>query len=354
MIVRRESKFKTNNLLDLYRPHLPDEIVGQDTSKKIIKNGLENNSLFHTLLLVGPSGCGKTTAARIIALGLNCESYDKPTSQPCLKCKSCLEIINDSSMDLLEINVGKEGGKADVEQVVKNLTFAPIRLRYKVIIFDEAHQLTSSAKDLLLKPIEDGFSHVYYIFCTNQPDKLRKSDKEGGTPFIDRCGVLNFNTVSKKEIYSLLESICAFEGVDYSPEILNHISEECHGVPRKAVNWLSQVFTESSWSKDALTDIIGVFVEEDESVFNIVLSINKGAFSEALNNYDKAKEKMNIESIRIMLAFYFTNRLRKTGSKVYSDVIDILKIPIYEQGKVAEITMVQNIFKTINILNRNK
>ena len=352
MIVRRENTFKTNNLLDLYRPCLPDEIVGQETSKRIIKNGLDNQTLRHTLLFTGKAGCGKTTAARIVALGLNCESSDGPTSEPCLECKACREILNDSSIDFTEVNVGKEGGKAAVENIVKNLTFAPMRLRYKVLIFDEAHQLTSSAKDLLLKPIEDGFSHVYYIFCTNQPDKLKKSDKEGGTPFIDRCSVISFTTISKKEVYNLLENICVFEGVDYNQEILDIIVEESHGVPRKAVNWLGQVFIEGSWTKESLQDIIGVLVDEDENVFNICLSLNKGSFKEALSHYDKSKEKSNVEGIRIMIAFYFTNLLKKTGSKKYSDVLDVIKTPIYEQGKVADISMVHGLYKVTEIINK--
>jgi DNA polymerase-3 subunit gamma/tau len=351
MIVRREHKFKTNNLLDLYRPCLPDEIVGQKTSKQIIKNGLDKNSLFHTILLAGPSGCGKTTAARIIALGLNCESVDKPTSQPCLKCKSCTEILNDSSMDLIEINVGKERGKAEVEHVIKNLTFAPMRLRYKVLIFDEAHQLTSAARDLLLKPIEDGFSHVYYIFCTNQPDKLIKSDKEGGTPFVDRCAMLPFTTVSYNEIRSLIENICVFEGVDFNKDIINIITEESHGVPRKAVNWLSQVLTEGSWTKEALQDIIGGLVVEDTNIFNICVYLNKGSFKAALQFYEKAKEKSNAESIRIMIAFYFMGLLKKHGDKKYSDILDVIRTPIYEQGKVADIAIVHYLYKIVEIIN---
>lgn len=352
MIVRRENKFKTNNLLDLYRPCLPDEIVGQETSKRIIKNGLEKNLLRHTLLFTGPSGCGKTTAARIVALGLNCENSPGPTSSPCLECKSCKEILYDSSADFMEVNVGKERGKDAVDHLVKNLNLSPLRLRYKVLIFDEAHQLTVAARDLLLKPIEDGFSHVYYIFCTNQPEKLRNADKSGGAPFINRCSVLAFNPISKKKMNELLENICVFEGVDYKLDILNTIAEESSGVPRQAINWLDQIITEGSWSKEALSDIVGVIDDDDENVFNLIKELRRGSFQTSIKEYDKLKETMTTENIRIVVALSFLKLLKSSNeaNSVYSEIIDILKNPIYETGKVGDISMVNNMYKVVQLI----
>lgn len=300
--------------------------------------------------------CGKTTAARIVALGLNCESSDGPTSEPCLECKSCREILNDSSIDFTEVNVGREGGKAAVDNIVKNLTFAPMRLRYKVLIFDEAHQLTTAARDLLLKPIEDGFSHVFYIFCTNQPEKLRSADKQGGTPFIDRCSILAFNTISKKKVYQILENICVFEGVDFNSEILDAIATESSGVPRKAINWLEQVLLEGSWSKEALRDIVGVIDEDDENVYGLVKELNNGNFNAAIKEYDKIKENMAVESIRIVVAFSFLKMLKTEKNLTirdnYSKILEIIRVPIYETGKVGDIAMVHNLYKITKIMAR--
>jgi len=83
MLIRRVTNNGANDLITVYRPCTIDEMIGQETSKKIIKNNLEKNTTPHSLLFTGPPGCGKTTAARIVALGLNCESTGTSTATPC-------------------------------------------------------------------------------------------------------------------------------------------------------------------------------------------------------------------------------------------------------------------------------
>ena len=189
MLVKRTSRTGANDLNTVYRPCTVNEVLGNKTNVNIIRKSLDKNTLSHTLLFTGDAGCGKTTAARIIALGLNCEQNDKPTSNPCLQCMSCRSILNLNSMDVMEINVGQSGGKDAVDSVARDLPSAPFGVRYKVIIFDEAHKLTSAAQDLLLKIIEDGYGHVYFVFCTNKPEKLTDA-------FIGRCSVMHFGRIS--------------------------------------------------------------------------------------------------------------------------------------------------------------
>ena len=358
MIIRREKEYTQNDYCSLYRPCLVDEIVGQKISKKLIKNGLNDNTLPHSLLFSGPAGCGKTTAARIVALGLNCEEVEDSTANPCLECPSCLRILSNNSTDAVEINVGKEGGKADVEAVINKLDYSPLQLRYKVLIFDEAHKLTDAAKDLLLKPIEDGLDYVYFIFCTNQPEKLKKATKKEETPFIDRCTQMFFNTIGYEDINDLLKNICGFEGIKYEQSILDFIINESTGVPRKAIKWLEQVVLEKSWTPEAVNSIVGSSDEDNEDVKALCQSLNRGNFKIALKEYDKLKKTMTPESIRIIVALYFTACLRNANisgdSAKFNKILDVLLVPIYQDGKVGHMNLTHYFYKITNIINSAK
>ena len=348
MLVRRESRTGANDLHTIYRPCTVDELLGSQTNVNTIKKGLNNNTLSHTFLFTGDAGCGKTTMARIIALSLNCESFDEPTSTPCLKCDSCESVLNHNSMDVIEINVGRSGGKDAVDNVVKDLPSSPFSARYKVIIFDEAHKLTPAAQDLLLKVIEDGYFHVYFIFCTNKPEKLSDT-------FITRCSVMHFGRISKDLINGLLKNVAEFEAMDYKSEILNYIAEESRGVPRNALVWLKQTNDEGSWLVDSVKEIVGISLGvDDPKVIEISRALLDGSFKGAVSIYDKIKNKNQAESVRIGITNYMVGCLKRAKSfpegKKFSTILDIVIQPIYEQGRLGDHKLYNYLFKVICVI----
>lgn len=354
MIVRRESKAGANDLNVVYRPCRIDELLGNETNKRIIKNSLDSGKVPHTWLFTGYPGCGKTTAARIIALGLNCK-INGVSSTPCLECPSCKSILDGNSIDVKEINVGQAGGKDYVDSIVRDLSSSPFNSNAKVLIFDEAHELTSAAKDLLLKPIESGYNHVYFIFCTNQPEKLRSRKKDVGEAFLDRCNILNFDRVNDELITGLLLNICEFEGINYNLDVLEFVSKESTGVPRNAIVWLNQIITEGSWSISVAKEICGVLVEEnDPQIIDLCRALNTGSFKEAISLF-AGMRSVNVESVRITVTGYFVSCLKRSKrvseARKYSSILDILTIPIYEIGKLAEHKWYNYMFKVTDVIN---
>ena len=357
MIHKRVTATGSKDLNVVYRPYSLEEMIGNEENKRIIQAGLDNGTLPHTMLFTGPAGCGKTTMARIIAVGLNCESTDRPTSKPCLKCTSCKEIMSSNSVDVLEVNVGQTGGKGDVDKIVSDLPSAPFRARYKVIIFDEAHKLTDAAQDLLLKPIEDGYEHVYYIFCTNHPEKLRtRKSKKDGEAFLDRCYAMHFGPVASADILQLLKEVCDWEGVVPNEEVLIFLSDESAGIPRKALKWLRHVIDEGSWKLPAAKSIVGVLVEDDDpQLIEMCRKLNKGRFKDAVSIYDKVKKK-GADSVRIATALYFLACLKgartvKEGDK-FSEILDVVSSFIPESGKLGDMAMIHRLYKVCMIVRK--
>ncbi|PIZ00994.1 hypothetical protein COY61_01020 [bacterium (Candidatus Gribaldobacteria) CG_4_10_14_0_8_um_filter_33_9] len=351
MLVRRDSKTAANDLNTVYRPCTTDEVLGNKTNMNIIKRGLDSTNLAHTFLFTGDAGCGKTSAARIIALGLNCMKYDTSSSNPCLKCISCLSILNHNSIDVMEINVGQSGGKDAVDNIVRDLPSSPFNARYKVAIFDEAHKLTSAAQDLLLKVIEDGYKHVYFIFCTNQPEKLTDT-------FITRCNVMHFSRISENLILSILKNVAEFEGMNYNLDVLKNIASESRGIPRQALVWLKQVNDDGNWTIDSSNSIIGALSDEFETnTVDITKALLEGKFKEAVVIYDKLKKEIQAERIRISIVAYIIGCLKRSKNfsegKKFSDILDILSSPIFEQGKLGDYKLYNYFFKIVCI-TKNK
>ena len=351
MIIRRNSNHGSNDLNVVYRPCTINELLGQETNKKLIKNGLDTNTVPHTYLFTGDPGCGKTTAARIVSLGLNCEKG--VSSKPCLKCNSCKSILNQSNLDVMEINVGRTGGKGDVDSIVSNLPYAPYNSRYKVIIFDEAHKLTSAAQDLLLKVIEDGYSHVYFIFCTNKPEKL-KGKTNDGFAFLSRCTTLHFGKLQASIIEDLLVNVCDFEGFNYDNKILKYLSLESGGIPRLSLIWLKQIISEGSWDMDIAKEITGVLIEEDDpKIIELSKFLLSGSFKKAATVFESVSKTVEVESIRIVVTGYFVGclkRSKRVGEGImFSRALDILCEPIYESGKPASYKFYNYMFKVSEI-----
>lgn len=352
MLIRRETKYGSNSFLTVYRPCTIEEFIGSSSVKTLVANYLQKGNLPHILLLTGEAGLGKTTLARIIALSLNCENSQNNT--PCLVCSSCVSIFNSNNIDVHEINVGSNSGKDAVDGLVSDLSSAPFSSKYKILIFDEAHRLSSAAQALLLKKMEDCYSHVYIIFCTNEPEKLTSKSSDDD-PFLDRCKILHLDVLSNHEIMSLLENVAQFEGVAYTKDILEYICDLSKGVPRKALNFLDSVITEGSWNiKNVKSLLTGIIIDEDDvEIIELSKLLIKRDFSTSCSMFEKLVKKYPVESIRVAVCGFFVGCLKrssiKTGKNI-SNALTYLTVPIYITGKPAEHLFFNIMFKVVATL----
>ena len=153
-----------------YRPQIFSEIVGQQHVTRTLANAIQSNRVAHAYIFSGVRGVGKTTAARILAKALNC--VKGPTAEPDNTCDSCRAISDGNSLDVLEIDAASNRGIDQIRELREMVRYAPAASRYKVVILDEAHQLTDEASNALLKTLEEPPERVVFILATTQPEDL--------------------------------------------------------------------------------------------------------------------------------------------------------------------------------------
>ena len=149
-----------NRVLSLsLRPKTIHEIIGQKTLiNTLIKQF--NTRLPHFFILYGPVGSGKTTLARMISLAIQLGKNISEISTD--------DWVHYKTFDISEINAANKNGVDFVREIIESMRYKPLRCKAKIVIFDEAHQLTQSAQNALLTETEDVSNHVFYIFCTSE------------------------------------------------------------------------------------------------------------------------------------------------------------------------------------------
>ncbi|MDR2540046.1 MAG: DNA polymerase III subunit gamma/tau [Chlamydiales bacterium] len=216
-----------------YRPQLFADILGQDAIVTTLKNALHHSRLAHAYLFCGLRGTGKTSLLRILAKALNCQNLNAE-SEPCNQCNSCLDILNNCSLDVLEIDGASHRGIDDIRQMNETIDYAPSQGKYKIYIIDEVHMLTKEAFNALLKPLEDPPPSVKFIFATTEPHKILPT-------IISRCQRFDLNRILPEFIVKKLKQILENLEIPYEEEALFLISELSDGALRDAESLLDQL-----------------------------------------------------------------------------------------------------------------
>lgn len=230
-------------------------MIGQKSVVQTLRNAIKTNRVTQAYLFSGMRGTGKTTAARILAKALNCANGPTPT--PCNACESCLEIKEDRSIDVLEIDGASNRGIDDIRALREGLKYKPIRSRYKIIIIDEVHQVTGPAFNALLKTLEEPPENTVFIFATTEFNKVPPT-------IVSRCQHFEFKKISQKEIINHLMDISKSNGITISPSALALIAHAAEGSLRDAQSLLDQAvaFSGEIINDDDLKEILGTISPE--------------------------------------------------------------------------------------------
>jgi len=220
-----------------YRPQKFSELIGQQHIVSVLKNALKANKIWHALIFSGMRGTGKTSTARILAKALNCLN---PTEdfEPCNKCTNCVDITQGSSVDIIEIDAASNRGIDDIRSLRESVKYVPVKCKYKVYIIDEAHQITDSAFNALLKTLEEPPSYVVFILATTEFNALPLT-------IVSRCQVFHFRPVPTTVVFNQLKNVVIQENKQnkITDDALQLISELSTGSVRDALSLLDQILS---------------------------------------------------------------------------------------------------------------
>lgn len=261
-----------------WRPDTFDSVIGQDHIVETIRNEILSSHIAHAYLFTGTRGTGKTTTAKILSRAVNCLNPDN--GNPCNECECCKNILNDLSLDVMEIDAASNTGVDNIRDIIEQLKYLPSMGKYKVYIIDEVHMLSQGAFNALLKTLEEPPSHVMFILATTEVQKIPAT-------ILSRCQRFDFKTISIADIVNNLEKILRNEGISADYDALEYVAFLGDGSMRDSLSILDQCL---AFKADNLTvsDVTGVVGTIDDAVlYEFANDVAKCDLSSALSRFNK-------------------------------------------------------------------
>jgi len=238
-----------------YRPKTFDDVVSQDSIKRILERQLELNEFKNAYMFCGPSGCGKTTIARIFATRIN-NGIGVP----------------------IEIDAASNNGVENVKNIVSEANERSIDSKYKIYIIDECHSLTNQAWQAFLKCIEEPPAYTIFMFATTDPQKVPAT-------ILNRCMRFNIQKIPSQEIKKRLDFICKSEGYSNYSETIDAISKMCKNQCRDAIAMLEKVaaYSENFNTELSLKILGGISTKIYFSLMNSLIDGNQAKVLEIID-----------------------------------------------------------------------
>ena len=304
-----------------YRPKTFDEVLGQEHITTTLRHQVLKGNIGHAYLFSGTRGTGKTSAAKILSRAVNC--LNPKDGNPCNECEICKGILDESIMDVIEMDAASNNSVDDVRDLKEKVIYPPSRTRYKVYIIDEVHMLSKGAFNALLKTLEEPPKHLIFILATTEPERLPQT-------ILSRCQRFDFKRITNKDIVDNMRNIADKVNIQIDDKALSLIARNSDGAMRDALSLLDQCFSynEQNITYENATDILGI--TNKHLIFNMVNDIKEKNLGKVLFTIDEIIQNgKDINQFIKDIIHYFRDLMIAKTSKNPADIIETEDVDEY-------------------------
>lgn len=270
-------------LYKTYRPSNLNAVIGQDKAIKVLQSKLDANKFPHSTLLTGPAGVGKTTIARCLRKPLKCHKRE-----------------------FREYDIGQAGGIDEIRGIRVNTQKLPLYGSTKIYFLDEVAQAKSIAQDAMLKMLEESPNHVYFIFATTDPQRLKKTVRS-------RFMEIPLKSLDDESLNQILINVIEAEDKDISEDVISKIIEYSDCSARIALELLEKIIDLDD--EKEIIEIIEQTTLEKQAVELCRLLLNNHTRWQKIATKLKELDGEEPEGLRRMVLGYMRSCLL-TGSKI--------------------------------------
>ncbi len=323
-----------------YRPSSFNEVVGQKPIIKTLLNSIQQNKISHAYIFSGSKGIGKTSIAKIFAKAVNCSNPDN--GDCCNECEICKMIGNNQATDVIELDAASNNGVEEIRKIVESVNFLPIQLKYKVYIIDEAHMLTTSAWNALLKTIEEPPHHVIFIFATTEMNKIPAT-------ILSRCQNFQFSRMIEQDAKQIINRVAQLESIKIDDDSVAKIVQLGNGSARDILSILDQLslYTNNNINCQTINEIFGLL--DVDSKISFINKIINGSLNEIINEVNSYSEKgINLSILVSDLISILLDKL------IYSQTNDFSNLKYLNKNNIDSFNLSsKTIISFINIWQKN-